>query len=158
MFISDWATGGEDFSYHTLDHCLDGDTVTMIVAIMCCLGVFTGYMMIALRWSAAAKQAPDGEAKRALRDLMWIFLLCGLCGYLWVMVEAVWPGWRLYIVLLLVLNFFTWRYVLFSIRGLEQVYTYLRDRDQMVSELVLQREEIRRLRQELGQDSLLPRE
>ena len=126
-----WFTGGEHYQYHTLFHCMDHDIVSITLAIILCAGVFTGYLVIAYRWSKAAKLAPQSEAKGALNDLKWIFLLCASCGYLWVILEAVWPAWRLYLIALLGLNFFTWRYVV-RIDGLESIYKYLKDRDDLM--------------------------
>ena len=140
-----WFTGGANYTYHNLIHCMDGDYVMIGLVVAACIGVFAGYMMIAYKWSMAAKAAPDGEAKSALTDLKWIFLLCGICGYLWVVMEVFWLAWRAYFIFLLALNFFTWRYVLKSIKGLEQVYSYLQDRDQLVREIIQQRAAIKRL-------------
>lgn len=140
-----WFTGGEHYNYHTLFHCMDNDLVSITIAILLCLGVFTGYLVIAYRWYKAALSAPDSQAKQALNDLKWIFIFCACCGYLWVILESVWPAWRLYIVFLAGLNFYTWRYVL-RIESLESVYNYLKDRDDLIRELEKKENEIERLR------------
>ncbi len=147
--IIHWFTGGPQYHYHTLAHCLDGDLVVMSLAVLLCSGVFIGYWIIASRWSKAAGKSRASSARQALNDLKWIFILCGICGYLWVLMETVWPAWRLYLFFLLALNFFTWRYVLGSIKGLESVYRYLEDRDMIVREIMVQKEEIARLKEEL---------
>lgn len=149
--IINWFTGGDAHQYHTLFHCLDGDGVVMALAIILCSGIFIGYWIIASRWSAAAGKSKASDARKALNDLKWIFILCGICGYLWVILEAFWPAWRLYLLFLAALNFVTWRYVLRSIKGLESVYRYLEDRDLIVREIIFQKEEIARLKEELAQ-------
>ncbi|MCK6418101.1 MAG: hypothetical protein L6Q57_04070 [Alphaproteobacteria bacterium] len=151
--IIQWFRGGENFHYHNLIHCMDHDYIMIVLVIAACIGVFTGYMMIARKWSEAARAAPDSEAKKALTDLKWIFIFCALCGYMWVVMEVLWPAWRLYFIFLIALNFFTWRYVLRSIRGLEKVYTYLKDRDQLIREIMTQKNEIQDLQRRLSQTS-----
>lgn len=142
-----WFTGGERYMYKTLVHCLDNDLVTIALVVSLCITVFCGYLIIAYRWSRAARNAPDSEASKALSDLKWIFILCAICGYLWVILDLFWPGWRLYVIVLAALNFMTWRYVL-RIEGLDQIYSYLRDRDSLVQELEEKQREIERLERE----------
>lgn len=140
----EWFTGGEYYNYHTLFHCMDNDLVSMAIVIILCAGVFSGYLVIAYRWYRAAMSAPDSQAKKALNDLKWIFLFCACCGYLWVILEAVWPAWRLYMIFLALLNFYTWRYVL-RIEALEKVYNYLKDRDDLIQEIEKKNAEIEKL-------------
>lgn len=144
----DWFAGGTEYQYHNLFHCLDGDLLTISMVLLLCIGVFTGYFVIAWRWSVAAIASPDSDAKKALQDLKWIFIFCSVCGYAWVCMEALWPAWRLYIIFLVFLNFFTWRYVL-RIHALEGVYKHLRDKDQYIQEIELQRVEIESLKKQL---------
>ena len=142
--LLNWFTGGERFIYKTLMHCLDHDMVTIALVVSLCLSVFIGYLIIAYRWSRAARNAPDSGASKALSDLKWIFILCAVCGYLWVILDLFWPGWRLYAIVLTALNFMTWRYVL-RVEALDQIYAYLRDRDSLVRELEEKQREIDRL-------------
>lgn len=139
-----WFTGGERYNYKTLMHCLDHDLVTLALVVFLCVAIFTGYLIIAYRWSRAAVAAPDSEASKALNDLKWIFILCAVCGYLWVILDVFWPGWRLYVLFLTALNLITWRYVL-RVEALDQIYAYLRDRDTLVRELAEKQLEIDRL-------------
>lgn len=142
--VIDWFTGGEHYSYHTLIHCMDNDMVSIALVIMLCLGVMSGYLIIAYRWSKAAAQVPESDAKKGLNDLKWIFLICAVCGYLWVVLEAFWPAWRLYILFLAALNFVTWRYVIRE-NSLDRIYKYLKDRDDLVQEIEAKQKEIERL-------------
>lgn len=142
--VLNWFTGGDAYDYQTLFHCMDHDLVTITLVISLCVAVFSGYLIIAYRWSRAARDAPDSQAAKALGDLKWIFILCAICGYLWVILESLWPGWRLYMIALALLNFFTWRYVL-RVEALDQIYAYLRDRDSLVKELEEKQREINRL-------------
>lgn len=139
-----WFSGGSDFQYHNLIHCMDYDFINITLVILMCVGVFTGYMVIAYRWSKASNEVPDSEAKRALNDLKWIFLFCGVCGYLWVLLETVWPAWRLYMIFLAALNFVTWRYVI-RVDSLDRIYRYLKNRDDLVKEIEAKQIEIERL-------------
>ena len=130
----EWFTGGEHYTYHNLFHCIDNDLVTITIVVMLCIGIFSGYMVIAYRWFEAAKSAPESDARKALNDLKWIFIMCGACSYLWVVLETVWPAWRLYMIGMAILNFFTWRYVI-RIDSLERIYLYLRDKDDLIKEI-----------------------
>ena len=150
--LLNWFTGGARYSYKTLLHCMDHDMVTITLIISLCVAVFTGYLIIAYRWSSASRNAPDSDASKALNDLKWIFILCAVCGYLWVILDAVWPGWRLYMFALAALNYFTWRYVL-RVEALDQIYSYLRDRDALVRELEEKQREIERLERAAMQHS-----
>lgn len=143
--FSDWFTGGELYNYHNLIHCMDHDYVTITLVVILCVGVFTGYMVIAYRWFEAASEVPESQAKSALNDLKWIFLLCGVCGYLWVILETVWPAWRFYMFFLAALNLFTWRYVI-RVDSLDRIYRYLKDRDDLVKEIEMKQQEIEKLR------------
>lgn len=142
-----WFTGGEIYSYHNLFHCMDNDIVTITIVVLLCVGVFTGYMFIAYRWFDAACDVPDSEAKSALNDLKWIFIFCGICGYLWVILETVWPAWRFYMFFLMALNFVTWRYVI-RVDSLDRIYRYLKDRDDLVREIEMKQLEIEKLQRD----------
>jgi len=141
-----WFTGGAYYHYHTLVHCMDYDYVTLTIVLILCAGVFTGYLAIAWQWSRSAKKAPDSSAKRALQDLKWIFIICAVCGYLWVFLELFWPAWRFYMIFLALLNLFTWRYVLRN-NMMNKVYDCLKDRSDLISEIEEQRKEIDKLSQ-----------
>ena len=137
----DWFRGGTYYTYHTLKHCMDGDLLTLSIVVFLCIGVFSGYLVIAYRWHNAAKKVPDSAAKKGLQDLKWIFILCAVCSYLWVILEVFWPGWRLYMIVLAALNVYTWRYVLRE-NSMEKLYRYLQDRDELVKKIEMQEEEL----------------
>jgi len=118
--------------------------VTIAIVVTLCVGVFSGYLVIAYRWYRAEKETPESEAKKALADLKWIFIVCAVCGYAWVILETMWPAWRLYMIALAALNFYTWRYVL-RVDALDRIYKYLKDRDELVREIEIKQKEIERL-------------
>lgn len=140
-----WWTGGAEYHYHNLFHCMDNDLVSIALVVILCVGVFSGYLVIAYRWSKASNAVPDSDAKKGLNDLKWLFILCGVCSYLWVILELVWPAWRFYMLLLFLVNIVTWRYV---IRGdaMSTLYQYLKDRDDLVKEIEEKKAEIERLK------------
>jgi|GEM_PF-5073303 len=140
-----WFRGGAYYHYHNLIHCMDSDFVTLTIVLILCVGVFTGYLIIAYRWSTAAKSVPESPAKRALNDLKWIFIICAICGYAWVLLEVFWPGWRLYMIMLAWLNLYTWRYIIRE-NSLEKLYEYLKDRDDLVQKINDQQETIDQLK------------
>ncbi len=142
--VTDWFVGGKNYTYHDLFHYMDGDVLMISTILLLCAGVFSGYFIIAWRWSTASKATPDSDAKKALNDLKWIFILCGICGYLWVCLESVWPAWRLYALFLAGLNFFTWRYVS-RLTALDGVYEHLKDKQSLFEEISTLREQIKEL-------------
>lgn len=142
----DWFTGGEFYNYHNLFMCMDNDFISITLVVALCVAVIAGYGIIAYRWSKAASDAPESEAKKALRDLKWIFIFCAICGYLFVVIKMVWPAWRLFIFFLVALNYFTWSYVT-RLDAMERIYKYLKDRDDLVKEIDSKQQEIDELLQ-----------
>lgn len=138
----DWFTGGST-PYMTLYHCMNEDVLWVTITVVLDVAIATGYVLIARHWWINERTLPDIPAKRALRSLRNIFLLCGTCGYLFVPIKMVWPAWRLYDIFLVVLVYWTWKYAVGS-KDLKVVYRELgRGRD-LMEELEKSREESRR--------------
>lgn len=106
-----WATGG-DYHYRTLMDCLNGDVRTAMVIVGLCTVVGVGYVAVAVRWFRESRSLAPSEAKRAMKSLMWIFLLSAVSGYLWPLIKIYWPVWRAQAVLLGILALHTWNFVL----------------------------------------------
>jgi vacuolar-type H+-ATPase subunit I/STV1 len=130
MHEHDTAAGGTWFDgygqYHTLQQCLGGDRLAVWIVVALCLSVTAGYIAIAIHWSvsriAIMRQAPAAGA--ALNQLFWIFILCGCCGYLFLVVKTVWPAWRLWMMLMCFLSCVTWTYV-FRVRKMVAAFVDL---------------------------------
>lgn len=82
-----------------------------IAGLLSLLGVVTaGYLRIFWFWrkSYLAEQPEDRNHK--LMQLAWIFLLCAICGYVTSAVMFVWPAYRLVVLILIALAFWTWKF------------------------------------------------
>lgn len=123
--IAAWFSGSNVGGYHTLMHCMQGDMLWIIAVCTLSITVLAGYFVIAWFWRRSEKTAGDSTSVHQLRLLRWIFILCGICGYGYVLLETVWPAWRLDAALLAVLATVTWRYA-YRARGLGVVYADLK--------------------------------
>ena len=113
-----WFTGGTRHPYMTLVHCMSHDTFWIALTVTLDLLVAAGYVVIARHWWRNQRLIPPSPAKAALGSMKNIFILCGICGYLFIPVKMVWPAWRLYDGFLCVLVVLTWRYALRVARAL----------------------------------------
>jgi signal transduction histidine kinase len=106
-----WFTGGER-QYMPSTHCLRGDVLWVGITIFLSLLNLMGYAIIAHHWHRCSRMAAESDAKHSLRKLKNIFIFCGLCGYLFIVVKMWWPAWRLFDIMMVVLNGWTWGYAL----------------------------------------------
>ena len=102
--------------YMPRTHCLraaDGtpDWPWILTLIFLTVGVMVGYVAIYRFWCECyfAEQARDRNAK--LMQLATIFVVCALTGYGMSIVIFFWPAYRLLALILVALNFITWRFV-----------------------------------------------
>ncbi len=127
-----WFSGGSD-GYMSLIHCMNHDWLWIGTTVFVDFAVAVGYVIIALHWRRNEKSLPQSPAKSALGSMKNIFVLCGLCGYLFIPIKMFWPAWRLYDAFLLVLVYKTWRYAVGS-RQLAVVYNEIGRTEQLASE------------------------
>jgi PAS domain S-box-containing protein len=104
-----WLSGG-DYQYQTTLCCRGYDWVTVGILSAERLAVVAGYVWIAAQFFRLARQLTPTPAKAALVRLVWIFLLCGLCGYGFQLIDLAWPADRLKIPAFAALLWFTARY------------------------------------------------
>jgi signal transduction histidine kinase len=140
--IYQWLSGGPD-GYMTLVHCMKGDKFWITLTVILDLLVAAGYLLIARHWWENEKSLPASHAKTALGQMKRIFLFCGTCGYLFIPIKLIWPAWRLYDGVMIVLVFITWRYAL-NARQLRVVYHELGRSKQLAYELAESRAESKR--------------
>jgi len=96
-------------------HCLqtaDGgiDWFWSITLIVLSLTTLAGYLKIFSFWRRNYFAEEPRYRNTKLMDLAYVFLWCGICGYLLSAVMFVWPAYRLLALCLVVLNIFTWRF------------------------------------------------
>ncbi len=117
-----WFPGGG--GYRKLAHCMNYDTFRIALTVVLDLTVVAGYVFIAAHWGRNERRLEQSAAKSALGSMKRIFVLCGVCGYLFIPIKLFWPAWRLYDLSLAVLAYSTWRYAL-SAQELRVVYEQL---------------------------------
>ena len=139
--VRDWFAGNG--RYMDLTCCMGYDYPWIAVTIALDFAVAGGYVLIALHWWRNSRFLPPTPAKRALSNLRNIFLFCGVCGYVFIPVKMVWPAWRLYDMVMLVLAWYTWRYA-WGARDLKVVYSELGRSTQLANDLQESREESKR--------------
>lgn len=108
-----WFTGGS--TYHNLLHCMHGDVGWVLAFAAVSLWVWLAYNWVAYIFMRAAKNAPDSENKRILKLISAIFVFCGFCGYLSRVISVWWPGYRLVVILELVLALVATAFAVYSI-------------------------------------------
>src|SRR4051812_21223252 len=136
--LLDWFAGNG--TYHTLYHCMNGDTPWVVLTVALDFAVAVGYVLIAMHWARNQRHLPPIPAKRALANLRNIFVFCGLCGYIFIPVKMIWPAWRLYDMFMLALVYFTWRYA-WGARDLKVLYAELGRSTRLEADLERSRQE-----------------
>jgi signal transduction histidine kinase len=137
--LARWLSGGAT-QYHTLTHCMQFDTFWISLTVTLDFLVALGYVLIAYHWNRNERVLPPSPARTALRTMRNIFVFCGICGYLFIPVKLVWPAWRLYDMLMVVLVFYTWRYAL-NAKNMRVIYTAIGRSNQLAEDLAKSREE-----------------
>jgi signal transduction histidine kinase len=140
--ILQWLSGGE-MQYHTLSHCMMGDTFWISLTVTLDLLVAAGYILIAYHWNRNEKSLPPSPARTALRMMRNIFVFCGLCGYVFIPIKMFWPAWRLYDMFMVGLVFYTWRYAI-NAKNLRVIYTAIGRSNQLADDLQKSQEESKR--------------
>lgn len=86
-----------------------------------CFGILSGYWIIAKDWHRLEQLTENPHGKEALRSLRNIFILCGICGYGMVIVRSLVPAWCPTVILMIFLNWVTWRYIS-QLKGLAEIH------------------------------------
>lgn len=104
----DWFAGNG--LYKTLGHCMGHDTFWMALLVVSCVNITTAYFCIAHAALSEASEARRSGRAALFLDFMWVFFICGLCGYAFYPIKIWWPGYRLLVVVQVILGFVTWRF------------------------------------------------
>lgn len=140
--ILDWFAGGGD-GYLTLGRSLRYDRVWIAAAVVLDLFLSAGVALIAFHWWRFGRHLRPSPAGAALAQLKTIFLLCGLCGYLFVPLRIVWPAWRLYVLAVAAIAVVAWRFALRK-AALGSVYEELERCERLTRELQDRRDDSER--------------
>ena len=140
--LSNWLTGavGDSPGYMKLSSCMRHDWFWIGVTIALDFAVAAGYGLIAMHWAKNSRTLPAVPAKRALANMRNIFVFCGICGYAFIPIKMVWPAWRLYDMVMVVLVYFTWRYA-WKAKDLKVVYNELGRSTRLAADLEQSRRE-----------------
>lgn len=122
---NDFFTNGGYYMPRT--HCLmtaEGkpDWPWIIALIVLNLGIIAAYLRIYYFWTRSyfAEEARDRNPR--LMDLAQMFLWCAVCGYVASVIVFFWPAYRFVAVCLLMLNLWSWRFVL-NLKGFRSAFT-----------------------------------
>jgi len=104
-------------SYRARTHCLVNeagapDWPWIAAFVLVNLVVIMGYLRIFMFWKRCYQAEAPEDRNKKLMDLAHIFLWCAVCGYVLSVMAFVWPAYRLAVVCLAVLAFFTWKFIL----------------------------------------------
>jgi len=102
--------------YMPRTHCLMTEAGTpdwpwIIALIVLTGGVIAGYARVFIFWRKSYLDVEEQDRNKKLMHLAYIFLWCAVCGYGLSILIFFWPAYRLLALCLIVLNFFTWRFV-----------------------------------------------
>lgn len=107
----DWLAGGEHYHYKTLNECLDGDQVWIMLLTGLSISIMIGYLVIAYFWFVNAQGSSNNIGRRLLNKLMYIFVFCSFCGYGFNVLNNFWPARRLQVIVEAALALVTWLFV-----------------------------------------------
>ena len=141
MSLFDWFAGNGQ--YMSLWHCMGGDTFWVVATVLLDIVVAAGYVLIAMHWNENQKSLTNPQTRVAMGRLRNIFLLCGICGYVFIPIKMIWPAWRLYDLFMIALAYSTWRYA-WGAKDLKVVYRELRRSQTLANELEESRAESQR--------------
>ena len=106
----EWAINGNGRWMPTVQ-CLGNDPWIIYPTIALNLGVVFGYLVIAKHWFGQLRTNISAESRSALKNLMYVFLFCGITGYGFRIILFYVPAWPVYLFALLLLNGLTWWYI-----------------------------------------------
>lgn len=144
MDLYNWFTGGEKYHYHTLLQCLDNDILTACIIVMLDFGVAIGYLIITIRWMRIRNCVPESPIKTSLNYLIMVFFFCSICGYLWAPIKMFFPVWRLIAIFLVILNIYTWKFVLCS-DGFKNLFLFFETQERLIVNQKILHEKIEEL-------------
>ncbi len=119
-------------------HCVDNDLFWGWITIILCFTVLAGYLVIARHWYQNFRKLDRGLPRSSLFNMVNIFLFCGICGYLFIIIMMWWPIWQIRAIFLAILSFFTWRYAL-NTPQLRVIYEQIHEKGQLTEQLHEQR-------------------
>ena len=119
--FSDWLQRADVFTNHgeymPRIHCMQTaeggpDWLWVGVLVGATVGIIAQYVRIYRFWRQCYYAEREEDRNPRMMDLANIFFWCATCGYAMSIVMFVWPAYRLLGIFLLVLNVWSWRFVM----------------------------------------------
>ena len=104
---------------------------------MLCASIAIAYYLIAKDWEQRERAIEYVGAAKSLADLRNIFTYCMYSSYLFMVIKLFIAAWLPYIILLIILNFFAWRYYIWRRHDIQIVYTQMQTLESVRQELHL---------------------
>ena len=124
------ATASWDFftnfgSYMPRTHCIvnaegEADWPWIITLISLTLGVIIAYLRIYYFWMKTHHGQESRDRNKKMFELANIFFWCAICGYAFSVLAFAWPAYRLLAAALLLLNIWSWKFVLTDLGEFKQ--------------------------------------
>ncbi len=112
-------------SYMPRTHCIvDAEGKTdwpwIITLITLTLGVIVSYLRIYYFWIKTHREQESRDRNKKMFELANIFFWCAICGYAFSVLAFAWPAYRLLAGALLLLNIWSWKFVLTDLGEFKQ--------------------------------------
>lgn len=132
-----------------LDQAGNPDWPWIIVLIGLTAGIIVAYLRIYWFWMRTHRAQDPKDRNHKMFELANIFFWCAVCGYVFSILAFAWPAYRLLVGALLLLNIWSWKFVLTDLadfksslmakRTERQLSEALRDRNAMLEREVQER-------------------
>jgi len=104
-------------NYLPRTHCMAGgagipDWPWIIALLVATSGVVIAYVRIMFFWIRAYRAEQPQDRNTKLAELAQLFFWCAICGYAMSITLFFWPAYRLLVFILIILNIWSWRFVL----------------------------------------------
>lgn len=109
--IGDWFSGGRE-RYQSLFEAMRGDMPWLLALALLAIALLVGYARIGWQWRRQERRMVDGVRRQALARLRRTLLMGAAAGYVMLPVAMLWPGWRLYVLVLAGVTLIVWRLAL----------------------------------------------
>lgn len=112
-------------SYMPRTHCIvnaegNADWPWIIALITLTLGIIVAYLRIYYFWMKTHHEQESRDRNKKMFELANIFFWCAICGYAFSVVAFAWPAYRLLAAALLLLNIWSWKFVLTDLGEFKQ--------------------------------------
>ncbi len=141
-------------TYMPRTHCIvnsegKADWPWIILLITLTAGIITAYGCIYFFWMKTHRAQEERDQNKKMFELANIFFWCAVCGYVFSIMSFAWPAYRLLAGALLLLNLWSWRFVLTDLNEFKRslcaksterkLREELEQRNQILERLVVER-------------------